>query len=481
MTHTGVDHDVRAVADAILYEGYLLYPYRANSGKNQSRWQFGVLGPPGAAELGVGEESGMSAQVVVAADAGDLRVTLRFLHLQRRTVQRRVDSDGWESVHHVTSGDQEWISWDEAIECEIESGPHRLANLSETRSLAFEVPAFSEIEPILDAEGASIGRIVRTRVALSGVVDLQAAPGRSDQVVLSIEVRNTTEIVTVDKQSAPAYSMLGAHVIAVCDTPSFISLFSVNDFGVNDEEAHEYPLIQDRCYPVLAGTPIPELPDRSTTVLVSPIILYDFPVIAGQSEGSLFDSTEIDEILSLRILTMTDEEKAQARATDPKAAEIIDRCEALTPEGFADLHGVLRDPHAGQENGPGNAAPMLPEVPDGVDWGSPEADTTVAPRIDGILVGGVRIAGGSTVRLHPSRRADAQDLFFDGRLARVATIHEDVDGDIHVGVTILDDPAADLHNWYGRYLYFAPDEVEPVPAVQTQRAQTQSYREENTL
>ncbi|ROZ46242.1 hypothetical protein EEB13_18745 [Rhodococcus sp. WS3] len=471
MTHAGVDHDVRAVADAILYEGYLLYPYRANSGKNQSRWQFGVLGPPGASELGVGEQSGMSAQAVVAADAGDLRVTLRFLHLQRRTVQRRIDPDGWESVHHVTSGDHEWISWDEASECEIESGPYRLTDLGEGRSLAFEVPAFSEIEPILDATGASIGRIVRTRAALSGLVDLRAASGRPDQVVLSMDVRNTTAIVAVDKHSAPAYSMLGAHVIMQCDTPSFVSLFSVND-----EQTHEYPLIQDRCYPVLAGTPNPALPDRSTTVLVSPIILYDFPVIAGQSEGSLFDSTEIDEILSLRILTMTDEEKAQARATDPKAAEIIDRCEALTPEGFADLHGVLRDPHAGQEDAQGNSAPMLPEVPDGVDWWSPEADTRVSPRIDGILVGGVRIAGGSTVRVHPSRRADAQDLFFDGKLARVATIHEDVDGDIHVGVTLLDDPAADLHNWYGRYLYFAPDEVEPVPG-----AQTQSNREENTL
>ncbi|GAA3180903.1 hypothetical protein GCM10020255_074870 [Rhodococcus baikonurensis] len=63
----------------------------------------------------------------------------------------------------------------------------------------------------------------------------------------------------------------------------------------------------------------------------------------------------------------------------------------------------------------------------------------------------------------PSRRADAQDLFFDGRIAHVATIHEDVDGDIHVGVTLLDDPAADLHNWYGRYLYFAPEEIEPMP------------------
>ena len=38
--------DARRVADAILYEGYLLYPYRGSAGKNQSRFQFGVLMPP---------------------------------------------------------------------------------------------------------------------------------------------------------------------------------------------------------------------------------------------------------------------------------------------------------------------------------------------------------------------------------------------------------------------------------------------------
>jgi hypothetical protein len=66
------------------------------------------------------------------------------------------------------------------------------------------------------------------------------------------------------------------------------------------------------------------------------------------------------------------------------------------------------------------------------------------------------------VRLRPSRRADAQDIFFAGMTARVTSVHEDVDGDQHVGVVIEDDPAADLHDWYGRYLYFAPDEVEPL-------------------
>jgi hypothetical protein len=203
---------------------------------------------------------------------------------------------------------------------------------------------------------------------------------------------------------------------------------------------------------VLAGPP-----GAHDLVLVSPIILYDHPEIAEQSKGALYDSTEIDEILTLRIMTMTEEEKAQARATDPLAAQIIDRCDAMSPEAMLDLHGVLRNPHqAASEPG------LIPEVPTDVDWWDPTADNAVRPEIDAILVNGTRVARGSRVRLHPSRRADAQDLFYADQIARVTSVHEDVDGDQHVGVVLEDDPAAEMHDWYGRYLYFAPDEVEPL-------------------
>jgi len=190
---------------------------------------------------------------------------------------------------------------------------------------------------------------------------------------------------------------------------------------------------------------------------VSPIILYDHPEIAEQSKGALYDSTEIDEILTLRIMTMTDEEKAQARATDPLAAQLIDRCDSMSPEAMLDLHGVLRNPHA-----PTREPGLIPEVPTDVDWWDPMADTAVRPELDAILVNGTRVTRGSRVRLRPSRRADAQDLFYTDKIARVTSVHEDVDGDQHVGVVLEDDPAADLHDWYGRYLYFAPDEVEPL-------------------
>ncbi|GFG51625.1 hypothetical protein MAGR_30660 [Mycolicibacterium agri] len=178
---------------------------------------------------------------------------------------------------------------------------------------------------------------------------------------------------------------------------------------------------QHRCFPVLAG------PTGSLDlVLASPIILYDHPEIADQSKGALYDSTEIDEILTLRIMTMTDEEKTQARATDPLAAQIVDRCDTMSPEAMLELHGVLRNPHAVNEG-----ARLIPEVPADVDWWDPSADTAVRPDLDAVLVNGRPVARGSRVRLRPSRRADAQDLFYADKIARVTSVHEDVDGDQH--------------------------------------------------
>ena len=136
-------------------------------------------------------------------------------------------------------------------------------------------------------------------------------------------------------------------------------------------------------------------PGERDLLLISPIILYDHPEIAEQSEGALFDATEIDEILTLRVMTMTDEEKAQARATDPRAAAIIDQCDAMSPDAMARLHGTLRDPH------------LIPEVPEGVDWWDPFADKAVDPETDAVLVDGVRIAKGSRVRLRPGHRSGA--------------------------------------------------------------------------
>src|SRR4051794_36849524 len=157
---TGGWDRARTIADAVLYEGYLLYPYRANSAKNQTRWQFGVLGPTGAAAAGIGEDDSLSAQVLVAQHGKpSVSVVVRFLQLQRRGVERDVGGDQFEPVDELTSGSQSWLSWDEAVERQISFGP-----LDIESGLPQKLPL--EVSAGTDTEAVDGGRLVRTRRAL---------------------------------------------------------------------------------------------------------------------------------------------------------------------------------------------------------------------------------------------------------------------------------------------------------------------------
>ena len=475
---------VRAVADAVLYEGYLLYPYRASSRKNQVRWQFGVLGPPGAADKGVGEEPGMSIQCLLAdtetatgrpRSGLSVRIHLRFLQLQTRTVER-YDGQGdcFVPVEELVVGDDRWLSWDEAVEQEavLDFSPEELH-----RGTAKEVAVDGgeDVEVLAEASGGSphgpvAGRIVRRRRPLHARV---TGSTRQDDGHTRLEVRvdnispepPDTEVGSRD--AAIRASLIGAHLILEAEGGRFVSVIDPPETAA----AAARGCLQRRCWPVLAGAkPADGEAATSTVVLGSPIILYDFPEVAEQSAGALFDSTEIDEILTLRVMTMTDEEKAEARATDPRAREIIDRCDRMSPSSLEQLHGILRNPHAIDPSTAGVAGmadlrdvdpPTFgdPEVP----WWDPSADEAVRPDLDSVVIDGVPVSKGSLVRVHPSRRADAQDLFFADRVARVTAVLSDVDGGVHVALVLEDDPAADLHDWYGRYWYFAPDELEPLP------------------
>jgi hypothetical protein len=450
----GLDQ-VRAIADAVLYEGYLLYPYRASSSKNQSRWQFGVLGPPRATPGSFGEEPGMSMQCLLQADPDDgnsdpprVEVRVRFLQLQERSVER-LTGERHVPVDELVVDGRSILSWHEATECEVPVSAYDVSGVFDGGDHApvettVEVPASEESEAILDAAGAPVGRIVRRRSRLVAAVTIGAEP--DDCLArLTVAVQNVHPEEARTKDDAIRLSLISAHLLVrAVGGARFVSLLDPPDRAL----AAAARCRQQRCFPVLAG-PVGTL----DTVLGSPIILYDYPEIAAESAGDLFDSTEIDEILTLRVMTMTDDEKAEARATDPRAAAIIDRCDSMSPDTLQNLHGVLRGPH-----GPLSTAGDTGDVP----WWDPASDESVRPEVDSVVIDGVPVAKGSLVRIHPSRRADAQDLFFAGQVASVRAVLSDVDGDTHVALVLVDDPAADLHEWYGRYLYFAPDELEPL-------------------
>jgi hypothetical protein len=474
---------VRRVADAVLYEGYLLYPYRASSSKNKVRWQFGVLGPQGAAAAGTGEEADLYTECLIEGGSdATVDVHVRFLHTQWRGIEAADGEGGFRPVDELVVGGARWIGWHEAVEHEhvvravAASGPGMATDVA--------VPGGEDLELLRDDMGAVVGRLVRTRWPLSLQIEVAATPvpDRSGLQVLRIALTNTADCGADEgaggtvRDRVARRSLVGTHLVLRASGGRFLSTVDPPDHAV----AAARSCSRSRCWPVLAGVHDPEGSQSSDTVLAAPIILYDHPVIADESPGELFDSTEIDEILTLRIMTMTDDEKLAARGTDPRAAAIIDRCDDMPPEVFERMHGALRG--YGIEAGPDRRIGGLPDDWDiptfstpslldvegpsfdtgGAPWWDPIQDASVSPGTDAVLVAGVRVARGSRVRLHPGRRSDAQDLFLADMTATVRAVLADVDGGTHVGVLLDDDPASELHDEAGRFFYFAPDEIEPL-------------------
>ena len=414
---------VRKIADAILYEGYILYPYRASAQKNRSRWQFGVVMAPGYAAADPSETSLTRAECVLEhAGQPAVRVLLRFLQVQRRT----------------GPGD----SWDEAVEREVEVAADAAVLFGDGVTREFSVEGGEEREE----------DVVRRREPLAGAVTIRAAevPGPWRALRLQIQVQNRTEpgVVPRRREDALPSALVAAHTIITVDGGKFLSM--------TDPPEWAQPAVAE-CrneggWPVLADS-------GNQVVLSSPIILYDHPELADESPGELYDGTEIDEILTLRTLALSDEEKAEARATDPRAAALIDRVDAMDAPAMERLHGTIRSlrPAVPDEKN-GFPADYDPSVP----WWDPEADASVSPETDAVLIAGQPVARGSLVRLQPGkRRADAQDMFLAGRIAEVQAVLHDIEDQPYLAVALTDHPDPDLSIAHGRFLYFMTDEVEP--------------------
>ena len=414
----------RGVADAVLYEGYVLYPYRASASKNQLRWTFGLLAPRDHVLTEPGEASTMRTELVLESQGpATVHARVRYLQVQARTVS---SADGPVTFAEVDG--EVWTSFEEALEGSVDLE----VRLGATARVTFNSPAGHDRE--------SLGQgtwLVRERHAVEGVVSATVDPldGPFGLWRLTVEITNVTPWTSPGASRAELcrHSLAAVHTLLAVENGRFISSVDPPEYAQGAVHA---------CRSV--GT-FPVLIDDDV-VLSSPITLYDRPLIAPESKGDMFDATEIDEILALRVLTLTDEEKREARATDPRSAAVIDRCDAMGPEAFAALHGTFRSM---QES---NARP----------WWEPAVDEAFDPWTDTLWLGGDRVGQGSRVVLRPSRRSDAQDLFVAGKPATVAGVFHDVDDDVYLAVTIDDDPGAELHHWHGRYLYFRPDEVEVV-------------------
>jgi hydrogenase maturation protease len=438
----------RGVADAVCYEGYVLYPYRASSGKNRVRWQFGVLAPPAFAARGSERGTSQCGVVIEAGAGGRLHVRLRALQVQGRTVQVSDPAapGGWRAADGYDDGSQVWTSFDEAVAHHFDLADVGLAGAGE-RALEISLPAGEETEVIAGGRA----RLLRRRWPIAGRLKVEVSPVEGPYPLsrVTVSVANTTgwdPPPGTGREEALRRSLVAAHLLMAVDGGRFISCLEPPRFAAGAVEA----CTNDGLFPVLVGEPGAE------AVLASPIILYDHPAIAPESPGDMFDATEIDEILALRVLTLTDEEKREARGTDPRAAAIIDRCDAMSADTITALHGTFRSVRDLGLDTPGGAADPFSDQP---PWWEPRVDAAFDPWTDSVDIGGVTVANGTRVRLRPRRRSDAQDIFVAGREATVAGVFHDVGGEIYLAVAV-DDPDSDLHAWHGRYLYFAPEEVD---------------------
>jgi hypothetical protein len=443
----------RSVANAVLYEGYVLYPYRASSRKNQVRFQWGVLTPRAFAEAEGSERWWMRTECLVESGLAPLlSVRIRFLQAQHRSIEGRVLGKGMDGefspVEYLEVEGTLHVEWDEAVERNIDVAPLSLLSRDETEHLEiFSFPAGEEIELIRGSDGSAVGRFIRHREPVEGVARIVIdRPGASlPYRKVAVTVENTTAWAGPGRHrdDAMGHSLIAVHTMLAVDDGTFVSLLDPSD----DATPAAATCRSDGAYPVLIG--------EGDVVLASPIILYDHPEVAAQSPGDLYDSLEIDEILALRVMTLTDQEKSEARGTDPRAAAIIDRCDDMSAETLGQLHGQMRPVGA-------RAVPDFSDEPDALPWWDPAVDASFDPWTESVWVAGIEVTKGSAVRLQPSHRADAHDIFLAGMAATVAGVFTDVDGDQHVAVTVDDDPATEELMWQGRYLFFHPDEVAPL-------------------
>lgn len=338
---------IEKIAKAVLYEGYMLYPYRPSSVKNKQRWNFGVLYPPSYSEAQGGFDPYLSQTQCLLRPNDDYKVEVRvrFLHLVTRTIGRLTSPapevpEDWkaecELVDRLQVGANVLQPWQEAEEREITMFLSRESLLAGNNQ-TFAFPVAERVEPVRDEAGQVIGVVIRRNEALAGIIEVAAEEYPGIGVLrITVRIRNDTAFAISEaktRDQALEHSLLSAHVVLGVSGGEFISLLDP------PESLREMaPSCQNiGTWPVLVG----DAGERDT-VLSSPIILYDYPQIAPESAGDLFDGAEIDEILSLRILTLTDDEKREMRESDQRARQILERTESLPAEQLMKLHGVVR-------------------------------------------------------------------------------------------------------------------------------------------
>jgi hypothetical protein len=442
---------VNEVVEAVLYEGYILYPYRPTAKKNRQRFTFGRVYPHdySVAQNGA-EPSQMRTQcLLMGKDGTRLEVSVRFLHVTSREILSLRESQlelpaslsaaSVEFVPELQVDGQSFLTWQEAVEREVNAGQQAIGLTAGAKSrVPFKFPPEEQLEPIKDRHGSIVGLIRRRRERLEGEIFCEIEEIEAGVFKIAVEIDNRTPVPDTELENQDAVllrTLTSTHTVLHSDEGEFISLMDPPDSRRELAAACK----NQGTWPVLVGD---ESAADRTTMLSSPIILYDYPKIAAESPGDLFDGTEIDEILTLRVMTMTDAEKEEMRQSDPRARRILERTESLPEDQLLKMHGVVRELRSFDEDIFGN------------DRRLKEAE-----------LNGIVLRPGDRVKIKPRSRADIMDIALTGKIAAIEAIEQDAEGRIHFALVLDDDPGKDLGYMRqpGHRFFYMIDEVEPVP------------------
>jgi len=431
------------IVNAVLYEGYILYPYRASSKKNRrERFTFGRVYPKDYSDSQKGVEPYVSQTeclLQARSKAPSLNITVRFLQPMWREAGRMSigKKTSFQVVPELLVDDVLHQTWQEAIErsVTVSLGPLESSQLNRASS-PFFFAAFSALQPIPVGSGATRAGIRRRQESLEGIVEVEAAPVSPNLLKITVRVLNQTPLndpACSDQDAVIMRTFASTHTILQATGSEFVSMM---------DPPAEFSQLAVQCknigtWPVLIGD---ENRAQRDTMLSSPIILYDYPQIAPESAGSFFDGTEIDEMLTLRVLTMTDGEKVEMRQVDECARRILERTETTGASDFLKLHGTMREVKTNEEF-----------------FNPPKPLRTVR-------AGGRELRAGTSVRIHPKKRADAIDMMLDGKTALIEAIEEDAEGHVHLALVVDDDPGKDLGfaRQPGHRFFYSLEEVEPL-------------------
>lgn len=443
---------VDRIVNALLYEGYILYPYRAFSRKNRQRFTLGRIYPRAySAAQGNAEPFVMQTECLLQRRADEvpaLEVCVRFLQPMAREVgslskrseelPEPVRTEDFRLVQELRIDDKLYQTWQEAVERKVQLPPLVLDMIAvRSMTFPFEFPPSLVLEEIRDRQGQIAGVIRRRKERMAGTCQIVANPLDSQVFQITVRVANETPIEGSDLDEQEVIlprTFASAHTILRVQNGDFFSLLDPPD---------AYSRAAAACtnvgtWPVLVGEK--ENGDRDT-LLSSPIILYDYPEIAPESPGELFDGTEIDEILTLRVLTMTDEEKWEMSHIDEQARKILERTENLPDDEFIKMHGAMREVSGFDE-----------------DFFNPET------RLESVIVEGVELKAGDCVRIRPKGRADVMDIALQGKAAVIESIEQDAENRVYLALVLDDDPGRDLGfmRQPGHRFFYGLNEVEPL-------------------